>query len=173
MEWLLELFFVNFIVFQPNTSLLYNYSVPLMIVNLVAHFQSVSFAQYDIFQKCWTVHFVFLHCLQKKSDCFVNFLLVFVTAHDTVWKVLRLLVFTRKVTLFERGSYRLQRSMVYPSLIVISSCQLACLITSQMPWLGWMRGGGLNIFISGRFTLIVDDVALTRTISLTQWKTQW
>lgn len=23
-----------------------------------------------------------------------------------------------------------------------------------------MRGGGLNIFISGRFTLIVDDVAL-------------
>ena len=29
-------------------------------------------------------------------------LLFFVTAHDTVWKVLRLLVFTRKVTLFEK-----------------------------------------------------------------------
>lgn len=104
----LELSFVNNFDCISTKHLTTVYSVPLMIVNLVAHVQSVSFAQYDIFQnvKQCTSSFCALLAKEIRLPCS---LLFFVTAHDTVWKVLRLLVFTRKVTLFERGSYRLQR----------------------------------------------------------------
>lgn len=46
----LELSFVNNFDCISTKHLTTVYSVPLMIVNLVAHVQSVSFAQYDIFQ---------------------------------------------------------------------------------------------------------------------------
>lgn len=74
MEWFLELSFVNNFYCISTKHLTTVYSVPLMIVNLVAHVQSVSFAQYGIFQnvkQCtWSFcialfSFVFCHMIQS------------------------------------------------------------------------------------------------------------